>query len=93
MPGQRVTSISTSTLVYNGECYVHEIYMEANSDTAEVGLANAITTGQTLVLGLRATATSQSERVFPGLGVYFSTGIYATTTGTTPRIEIVYSIR
>lgn len=93
MPGQRATSISTGTLVYTGECYVHEIYVQAGDDDAEVGLANAITTGGTSVLGLRAFATSQEERAFPGLGVYFSTGIYATTTGTDPHIEIVYSIR
>lgn len=93
MPGQRATSISTGTLVYTGECYVHEIYVKAGDDNAEVGLANALTTGGTSVLSLRALATSQEARSFPGLGVYFSTGIYATTTGTTPRVEIVYSIR
>lgn len=92
MPGQRATSISTSTLVYTGAAYVHEIYVQAGDDNAEVGLANAVATGGTRVIGLRALATSQGVRAFPSPGVYFGTGIYATTTGTDPIIEIVYSI-
>ena len=92
MPGLRATSISTGTLVYSGKCYLHEIYVQAGDDNAEVGLANAVATGETQVVGLRALATSQGARAFPDPGIYFGTGLYATTTGTAPIIEIVYSI-
>jgi hypothetical protein len=92
MPGLRATSVSTSTLVYTGECYLHEIYVQAGDDNAHVGLANAVATGGTRVVGLRALATSQMVRSFPGRGIYFGTGLFATTTGTAPIIEIVYSI-
>jgi len=91
MPASRSTSVSTNTLVFTGRCFLHELYVEAGDDTASVVIANAVATGGTRVFGCRAQATNERSRSFPGLGRFFTTGIFATVTGTSPVVEIVYS--
>jgi len=91
MAAQRSTSVSADTLVFTGRCYLHELYVEAGDDTAAVVIANAVSTGGTRVSGCRSQATNERSRSFPGLGEFFTTGIFATVTGTSPVVEIVYS--
>jgi len=91
MAASRSTSVGADALVFAGKCYLHELYVESGDDVGAVAIANAVATGGTRVLGCRARATNENGRPFPGIGVYFSTGIFATVTGTSPVVEIIYS--
>jgi hypothetical protein len=92
MPASKTVSISASAVIQTGACYVHSVYVEAGDDTATAALADALVAAQTRKLGCRAQATNQQDRVIPGLGAYFGTGIYSTISGTTPIVEITYSL-
>jgi len=69
---------------------VDSIGCEAGSDAMTVALANKATAGGTEVVGY-GVKTAGEYGAFPlGPGVAFDTACYATLTGTSPKVWIVY---
>lgn len=82
---------ATSALVKTGPGAVHAVTLSGGSDAATLILADA-TSGTTPALWatIKAAANTTVTVFFPG-GLGFGTGCYATITGTTPSVGVMYS--
>ena len=71
---------------------VHALNVQGGSDAMTAALADKATAGGTEVLGWGAAAGVSDRGPDVGPGTIFETACYATLTGTSPKIWVVYSI-
>lgn len=83
--------LAVSAAVSANPTKVSAMVITAGSDAASVVLTNDATGSGDPVLTIKApTAVGTNAAMFPK-GLNFSTACYATITGTTPEITVVYS--
>lgn len=81
---------TSSGLIVTGNTRLIAIILTAGSDTASVAVDNS-TDGSGSVLATLKAATNTSRTFTIGHpGIKASTGLYATITGSTPKIYVVY---
>ena len=84
-------NIAASAVVHTGKCAVSAVVLTAGSDAATVAIADAVAGGGTTVLYVgQPTASTPIAVALPEPRV-FNTGVYATISGTSPNVTVVYT--
>ncbi len=85
------TVIAASALVKTGPGEVYGVILTGGSDAASVILYDNTAGSGTKAIGAIKAASGASVSFSLPNGVAFSKGLYATITGTTPEVTVVYS--
>ena len=81
------TYLAASALIKTGPGVLHSITLTGGSDAATVVLGDEVATGGDAIVGLAAAAGVTASAV---LDVAFGVGLYATITGTAPKVTVAY---
>ena len=79
--------LAASALIKTGPGVIHTLTLTGGSDAATVVLGDEVATGGDAIVGLAAAAGVTASAV---LDVAFGVGLYATITGTAPKITVSY---
>ena len=78
--------LAASALIKTGPGVLHSVVLTGGSDAATLILGDEIATGGDAIVGLAAAGVTASAV----LDVAFGVGLYATITGTAPKITVSY---
>ena len=81
------TYLAASALIKTGPGVLHSITLTGGSDAATVVLGDEVATGGDAIVGMAAAAGVTASAV---LDVAFGVGLYATITGTAPKVTVSY---
>ena len=79
--------LAASALIKTGPGVVHTVTLTGGSDAATVVLGDEVATAGDSIIGLAAAAGVTASAV---LDVAFGVGLYATITGTAPKVTVAY---
>lgn len=82
--------LSASAQVFSGIGTVTGVILVAGSDAATVDLADKVGSGGTSVLHAGQPVASTPTTPHLGRGRVFNTGCYATISGTSPKVTILF---
>ena len=80
--------LAASGLVKAGPGVVHSVVLTGGSDAATVVLGDEVATGGDAIVGMAAAA---GVSVSAALDVAFGVGLYATISGTGPKVTVAYA--
>jgi len=79
--------LAASALIKTGPGIIHTVTLTGGSDAATVVLGDEVATGGDSIIGLAAAAGVSTHA---RLDVAFGVGLYATITGTAPKVTVSY---
>jgi hypothetical protein len=79
--------LAASGLIKTGPGVVHSVVLTGGSDAATLVLGDEVATGGDAIVGMAAAA---GVTVCAVLDVAFGVGLYATITGTAPKVTVAY---
>jgi hypothetical protein len=81
------TYLAASALIKTGPGVIHTVTLTGGSDAATVVLGDEVATAGDSIIALAAAAGVSASAV---LDVAFGVGLYATITGTAPKVTVSY---
>jgi len=81
------TYLAASALIKTGPGAIHSVVLTGGSDAATLVLGDEVATAGDAIVGLAAAAGVTASAV---LDVAFGVGLYATITGTAPKVTVAY---
>jgi hypothetical protein len=81
------TCLAASALIKTGPGIIHTVTLTGGSDAATVVLGDEVATAGDTIIALAAAAGVTASAV---LDVAFGVGLYATITGTAPKVTVSY---
>ena len=81
------TYLAASALIKTGPGVIHTVTLTGGSDAATVVLGDEVATAGDSIIALAAAAGVSASAV---LEVAFGVGLYATITGTAPKVTVSY---
>jgi hypothetical protein len=79
--------LAASALIKTGPGVLHSVVLTGGSDAATLILGDEVATAGDSIIGLAAAAGVSASAV---LDVAFGVGLYATITGTAPKVTVSY---
>ena len=79
--------LAASALIKTGPGVLHSITLTGGSDAATLILGDEVATGGDAIVGMAAAAGVSASAV---VDVAFGVGLYATITGTAPKVTVSY---
>ena len=81
------TYLAASALIKTGPGVIHTVTLTGGSDAATVVLGDEVATAGDSIIALAAAAGVSASAV---IDVAFGVGLYATITGTAPKVTVSY---
>ena len=81
------TYLAASALIKTGPGVIHSVVLTGGSDAATLVLGDEVATAGDTIIALAAAAGVTAAAV---LDVAFGVGLYATITGTAPKVTVAY---